>query len=248
MMELRPGPIEESTYVHETSRFLPATPRERFHPGAEEFHSLEMLGELSAFPKNHIILESGQITNVCYLVRKGQVYGVNVSPSTEEHIYYVMDPGSLFLEANAIFQKPAPVRFQTSAPSELVRIRRDRLMRAIEESPGLMYAILGNISEKFFEAMDEVREIRSYSASWRLCKLLLTLAERYGVVYDGKILIQRKMGIAFLTSMLGVNRATTIRGLRQLRDLGLIENINGYYCVRSMEALRRHQEMSGQLE
>ena len=208
-------------------------------------HPLELLGETKNFPKNHILLESDKVPDYCYLVRKGQVFGVAMSPSCEEHICYVMDPGALFLEANLIFQRPVAVSFRTSAPSELVCIRRSRLMEAIDESPRIMYAILGNISGKFFEAMDEIREIKSYNANWHLCKLLLTLAERYGVVYDGKILIQKKIGISFLTSMLGVNRATTVRCLRQLKNLGLLENINGYYCIRSMEALARHQELLG---
>ena len=206
-------------------------------------HPLEFLGETKNFPKNHILLESDKVPDYCYLVRKGQVFGVTMSPSCEEHIYYVMDPGALFLEANLIFQRPASVSFRTNAPSELICIRRSRLIEAIDESPQIMYSILGNISGKFFEAMDEIREIKSYNANWHLCKLLLTLAERYGVVYDGKILIQKKIGISFLTSMLGVNRTTTVRCLKQLKDLGLLENINGYYCIRSIEALASHQKI-----
>ena len=209
---------------------------------------LEMIGEgVRIFPKNHLLLDSGCVPEYCYLVQKGQVLGIALSPSMEEQIYYVMDPGALFLEANVIFRKPVGVSFRTSMLSELIPIRRDRLIEAIEESPRVLYSVLGNISGKFFEAMDEIRESKSYNANWHLCKLLLSLAERYGVAYDGKVLIQRKTGIQFLTSMLGVNRATTVRGLRQLRNLGLIENINGYYCVRSMEALRRHQEMLGRM-
>lgn len=231
--------VRETVYAQGTSRIL----------GDEgDPRPLEMLGEgIRTFPKNHVLLESGCVPDYCYLVQRGQVCGVGLSPSGEEQIYYIMDRGALFLEANLIFQRPAGVRFRTNMPSELIPIRRERLMAAIEESPRILYIVLGNVSGKFFEAMDELREIKSYNANWHLCKLLLSLAERYGVAYDGKVLIQRRIGIQFLTSMLGVNRATTVRGLRQLRNLGLIENINGYYCVRDLAALARHQELLGRM-
>ena len=45
-----------------------------------------------------------------------------------------------------------------------------------------------------------------------------------------------------MTNLLGVNRATTVRSIRALKDMNLLENINGFYCIRSIEQLKRHQE------
>lgn len=208
---------------------------------------LESIGTRKRCAKNQILAERGKVPECCYLVLKGQVIGFEELPSGEELYHYIMEENAMLLEANVLFDVPAPIAFKTSVDSEILCIGKDAFEAAAMSNPHLMLAAFHSIADKFFEAMDELREIKCHSATWRMCKLLLSFAERYGVAYDGKVLIQKKMSIQMMTSLLGVNRATTVRSLHMLRDLGLLENINGYYCVRSMDALRRHQEMLGDM-
>jgi len=208
---------------------------------------LERIGTLEYCGKNQILAERGKVPDCCFLVKRGQVIGFEELPSGEELYHYIMEANTLFLEANVLFDQPVPIGFKTVEPSELIRIRREDLKAAVKSDPCLMMTAFHSVAHKFFEAMDELREIKCHSSTWRMCKLLLSFAGQYGMAYDGKILIQKKLSIQLMTSLLGVNRATTVRSLHMLRDLGLIENINGYYCVRSMEALRRHQEMLGDM-
>lgn len=113
----------------------------------------------------------------------------------------------------------------------------------MKNDPQLLNALLFSVSNKFLEAMEELRKERNHSAAWRLCDTLLCFSERYGVPYDGKVLIQKNISLQSLAAMMGVNRATAVRAMRRLRDMGLVENINGFYCVRSIDSLRRHQEL-----
>ena len=43
--------------------------------------------------------------------------------------------------------------------------------------------------------------------------------------------------------MLGMNRVTVSKKFKELRDISLLEQINGYLCVRSAEALQKHMEL-----
>src|SRR5699024_11192556 len=72
---------------------------------------------------------------------------------------------------------------------------------------------------------------------------LISFARRYGVSYDEKILINKKLSIDYITNLLGVNRATTVRAIRKLKDMNLLENINGFYCIRGIQTLKSHQEI-----
>lgn len=109
--------------------------------------------------------------------------------------------------------------------------------------PKALLSLFCSVSDKFLEAMEELRQAKCRGAEWRLCELLLDFAARCGVAYDGKVLIRKKINIQMITQILGINRLTTVRSMRTLRDLGLVEHINGFYCVRSVESLRRHQEL-----
>ena len=44
-----------------------------------------------------------------------------------------------------------------------------------------------------------------------------------------------------MSNLLGINRITTVRGIKKLKDMGLLEQINGLYCIRDIERLKRHQ-------
>ena len=222
----------EATEV-ETSRILRSEP---------VLNHLGSLGTLKQYAKNTVLLQKGEVPTSCYLVIKGEVVGYEEVPNGAERIYFILNENALLLEANVLMEEPSPVRFKTSMPSELLAISRERLFEALGSDAVLRNEVIRSLSTKFLGAMDEVRELKSKNATWRLCKLLLTFAHHYGADYDGKILIQRKLSLDLLTSMLGVNRATTVRGMHQLRDMGLIENINGYTCIRSLEALERHKD------
>ena len=71
--------------------------------------------------------------------------------------------------------------------------------------------------------------------------MLLTFADKYGTDYDGKILIEHKLSINYLTALMGVNRATTIRALNMLKGKKLLETVNGLYCIRDLDALKEYQ-------
>lgn len=210
----------------------------------EVFYSLlEPYGNLRSFPKDYTLLDHGNTPQFCYFLCHGQVLGYEILDSGNEVIYSIQEPNSLFCEANLLTKSPVPISFRTTQPCELLCIDRFQLLEAMQNDTQLMSYMMETISTKFIGAMDEVRNVKNHSAVWRLCELLHNLALRHGVLYDNKILIQERLSIQMFTSLLGVNRATTVRSLKLLKDLGLVEHINGYYCIRSIDSLERYQEL-----
>lgn len=204
---------------------------------------LKQLGEYKRYPKNAVLIDMGEIPDCCYLVLSGQVTAVKETGEGNELFFYLMEEDSLCGEVNMLFHRPLPVLFRTSMPSELIRIDEKTLREAIASDPDLAMDVMECVADKFFEAMDELEKIKTHSAAWLLCDLLISFARRYGVSYDEKILINKKLSIDYITNLLGVNRATTVRAIRKLKDMNLLENINGFYCIRGIEQLKRHQEI-----
>jgi CRP/FNR family transcriptional regulator len=55
-------------------------------------------------------------------------------------------------------------------------------------------------------------------------------------------MIAEKVSQQTLSDLLGVNRITVNRSIKKLKDMGLILQINGFYCISDMEKLRRHMD------
>lgn len=200
------------------------------------------IGSAVKFPKGRVIIGPDVIPDCFYIVKSGVVMAYEELDNGSELAYFFMERNSVLLEANLILSKAPGVSFRALEDSMLIRVTREQLLRALEDNPMVLISLLSSVSNKFLDAMDANREMKKHDAYWRVCGLLIEFAEKYGAQYDGKVLIRRRISVQLITDMLGINRATTVRSMRKLRDLGLVEHINGYYCVRSIEALRRHQE------
>ena len=200
------------------------------------------IGSAVKFPKGRVIIGPDVIPDCFYIVKSGVVMAYEELDNGSELAYFFMERNSVLLEANLILSKAPGVSFRALEDSMLIRVTREQLLRALEGNPMVLISLLSSVSNKFLDAMDANREMKKHDAYWRVCGLLIEFAEKYGAQYDGKVLIRRRISVQLITDMLGINRATTVRSMRKLRDLGLVEHINGYYCVRSIEALRRHQE------
>lgn len=203
---------------------------------------LMQLGEPESVPKGMILAKPNIIPEFCYIVIRGRVITYEYTTAGSERVYNISDSGSLLLEANVISREAPSVYFKTTEPSQLVKIRRSELMSALIEDPQIMMDIIDSISGKFFASIEQIREGCNHNVPWKICNLLLIFADRYGVVYDDKVLIQEKLSQQMIANLLGINRITAVRALKELKDVGLIEQINGYYCIRDRDKLKRHQE------
>ena len=196
------------------------------------------LGDIARFDKGALIAEAGKPAEWCYYILSGSVMAFEYMAASGERYYNFNEEGSLVMDANVILQKAPPVSFVALTAVEAVRIGRERLMQALREDPDLTMHVMSNLSFKFLAAMDQVREATQCSVAWKACNLLLTFAERYGVPYDGKILIKEKISQQIMANLLGVNRITMVRAIKELRELGMIEQVNGFYCIRDKEKMR----------
>lgn len=203
---------------------------------------LARLGEIKSYPKDHILVRAGSKVQCCYIVKSGRVEAYEYTFGGEERIYNFNEKNSMMLEANVLFDYPAPINFKTAQPSELISIDKETLVEAIANDAEISMDIMESLAIKFMSSMEQIRHANFHNAAWKICDLLLVFAERYGVPYDGKILIKEKISQQLLSNLLGINRVTAVRAIKELKEMSLIEQINGYYCIRDLTRLKRHQE------
>ena len=90
--------------------------------------------------------------------------------------------------------------------------------------------------------MEINRQASTTNAAWKICNLMVTFAKRYGDADGSRILIREKISQQSIANLLALNRITTFRVMKDLKDQRLIEQVDGYYCILDMDGLRRHME------
>ena len=212
----------------------------RFYFSEEHIERFRELGQTLELPKNYVLFEAGEIPDCCYYIEQGQVVSCEYTVSGREHVFSSNNAGTMILVPSMVITHELTLNFRTSRPSRLIRLEREVLYGILAEEPDIAADFIYSLSSQLIYIIEQFRERGSYSVTWRVCNLLLTMAEHSGIDYDGKVLIQEKMSQQNMANRLQANRVTVARALKELKDYGLVEVINGFYCIRDIEKLKRH--------
>lgn len=202
---------------------------------------LEKLGEEMIIPANHVFIEAGQIPKYCYVVKKGRVISYEKPVKEEERIYHFYEANGVFLESDLIYERPTQVSYRAVSNCEVVRINRVSLMKAIFTDAEVAMDVMEAISSKLHSVTRQIVQIRGRNANWKTCEFFLAIAEQYGVDVDGKIVIEEKFSQQTIASVLGVNRITVVRAMKELKEKGLLEHCHGSYRILDIDGLKEYQ-------
>lgn len=163
---------------------------------------------------------------------------LEITEDGEEHIFNIFEPGSLFLESNVLADYPSAIYFRAIVPTECVRVDNSCVREAMKRDEDIMQLIFESFASKFYSAMDRLRDHYNHGASWQVYNMLAQLAESNGKpYYENWIMIEMPMSQQFISNMLGLNRITISRALKELREKDLLMQINNkFYCIRRADA------------
>lgn len=199
---------------------------------------LEKLGECRPYPKGVDINVVNEVPDYCYVVKSGRLSCYELSYEGDQRVYNIMEPGSMFMEECLLFDKPCPIMFRTLERCELIQLSKCDLKRAMKQDIDIVMDICESLSTKFLSAMEHLRLGPRQSATWKICKMLLIYANHYGTQQDdGSILLDRKISHQMMADILGMNRVTVTRKMKELGDTGLVEIIGGRMCFPDTKAI-----------
>ena len=223
------------------SSYYRHTPPELFR--MDRFYErLEEIGVPMELPKNHVLYNAGELPDSCYYVKEGRIISFEYTYTGQQNVFGNIGPGAFILLPSIILGHRVTLSFATALPSKLVRIYRKSLLDAISSDPDFALCTVYTLSVKFIVTNERFRAESSKAVSWKLCNLMLSLADQYGVEYDGKTLIKLEYSQQNMADFLHVNRTTVARSIKELMSSGLIERINDYYCIRSLDKLKSYMD------
>jgi len=203
---------------------------------------LTRVGEIKSYAKNAVVFAPDTTATSCFIVLEGSVQAQHHTVNGMENSYIAHTPGFAMLEAQCFCEWTETAYFRAMEPSMLLMLERRKLMEALKGDHELALFFIGTLSEKFRWYIDHARNLSAHSAMWRLCEQILSFADQYGKPHDGNILIDKKFSQQALANMLHLNRITVVRYLKELKELDLIEYVNGYLCVRDRQALTDYRD------
>lgn len=190
-------------------------------------------GEKIHLEANKVFVEPGDQIPYCYMVVNGRVISMEYTIDGSERIYNIFEKGSIFLESNLLMCAPSAITFKTMAETDLVRISRDKLIKAMTTNVNIMLFIMESTTYKYYSAMDQIRENFDHDAAWKVYNMFLILASNFGETEGEWTKINLKINQQMLGNLLGMNRVTVSKIIKEMKDTGIIQQVNEYYCVRS---------------
>ncbi|WP_368293001.1 Crp/Fnr family transcriptional regulator [Dehalobacter sp. TBBPA1] len=199
------------------------------------------VGEELFFAKNKVVFSQGDVPDRFYYIKDGRIKSYKYSPRGNEQIISLLEKGSIFLESGILFDIPIDSYFETMEDSHLIFVRKKDLLDLLATDIDVTLYIMQSVSHKFHFYEYLFDELQFFDTEWRICNLLLTFADNFGIEVENKIKLNIKISQQFISNILGVNRGTTIKIINKLKELNLIEQTNGYYLIKDLQRLKNHQ-------
>lgn len=198
-------------------------------------------GRESLIAKNTMIASPGDLPDELCYVNKGRIFAYEYSPKGNERIVGIFDEGSMLWETCFLFQIPLTYYFKTTQDSSLISIKHSDLLNLLATDLDVTLSILRSLTKKMVSMMNVVDELLFYNTEWRICNLLIVMAENYGSEEEAKIKLNINITQQFVSNLLSINRVTTVRIIQKLKKMKLIDFTNGYYYIRDIQKLKEYQ-------
>lgn len=191
---------------------------------ANDIEELSKILARKDFATDAAVFFQGEPSDSLYMVLKGAVKVVEASPEGAEKILDILGAGEIFGEIAMLDGHPRSASVITCEPSELACLSRNDFRSFVAKRPEVLWKVLESLCERIRKTSAGMVEMTSKEVPYRLIAALHQLAEKYGqVAADGSCLVSIKIGVQDLAGMVGANRETVARLLRQYEAEGLIE-------------------------
>ena len=176
------------------------------------------------------IFRQGDPADAIYFIETGKIRLTVVSDQGREGVIAMLGPGEFFGEGCLAGQPIYLSTASTMAPSAVVKVERDRMVRMLAEERNLARLFIGHLLSRNIQFEADLVDQLFNSSEKRLARVLLLLAN-FGK--EGKMeMVIPSIGQDVLAARVGTTRSRINFFMNKFRKLGFIE-YNGSLKVHS---------------
>lgn len=201
-------------------------------------HAIESNVVKRRFAQGDVIFREGDPGEVLYIVKYGQVRIYVSGGSYETSVILFGRPGDIFGELAIVDGLPRSASATAIQDTLVYTVERHDFRTLMRRYPQLALNFMKLLSVRVRYNTRKVNSLASMSVPSRLARMLLTLAQDYGEVYDNGVLINTSLNQTELASLIGATRESTNKALSIFRKDDLIRKEGSHIVVIDPEALR----------
>lgn len=180
-----------------------------------------------------MLFHAGDPADGLYYVKTGQVRITKMDEQGREVEVVRLEPGDFFGDAVLFVHKEFPVFAEAVKDSEVFFIERSRLLRDLEEMPGLARDFITLLARKCVTLNRRIEALGLQTVRQRLAQFLLMRCQG-----ESACTVELDIKKAELARLLGTISETLSRNLKQLQEEGLIEVSGRTIRIRDCPRLR----------
>lgn len=197
-------------------------------------------GRVVEVPAGAVMLREGDPGDRVLVITAGNVKLTKCAQSGVEVVLDFRGPGDILGEQAVLGGRDRSATVESLTPVTAVSIPARDFGVWLSRAPEAMLALLGTLERRLRESDRQRLEFGSAQTLARVAARLLDLAERFGRPTEDGTLIELAIAQDELAAWSGASREATVKALRALRSLGLVETSRRRLVVRDLDAIARH--------
>lgn len=201
---------------------------------------IEELSIEEEFGKGEYLFRQDEPAEYLYVLLKGRVKLVRHAPTGAATIIEIYSTGDELTAASVLEGKPYAASAKTLTDGIVLKMSAANLRRIIQEWPVVASNIMRVLGQRYRELMENLSSLAVYKVEGRLCKVMASLARRFGIVGDCRgIILDLSLTRQDLADITGTTLETTIRTLNRLKNDGLITWEGKRFFIPDIHALEQ---------
>ena len=176
--------------------------------------------QLLNLDKGDNLFHQGEPAHSFYFVISGAVKIYRLTPDGQEKVFEVIGNRQTFAEAMMLMDTPNYVASaQAVCPTQVYRFSNTAYMRLLEANQKLSFALLGKLSVRLHQRINEIETLSLKNATHRVVRYLMTQLAR---LKDEGNSFELPMAKQLIAGHLSIQPETFSRIIRRLIDEGII--------------------------
>ncbi len=190
------------------------------------------------FKKGQYLFRQGEPAQWLYLIMRGRIKLVKHAPTGATTIIEIYSVGDELSSAALIEDGPYPASARALTDGTVMKVPKHIFKKMIREWPQVSLNVMRELGTKYRDVVDNLSSLAVYKVEGRLCRVISSLARRYGIYGDCRgVILDISLTRQDLADITGTTLETTIRTLNKLRNAGLINWEGKRFFIPDINAL-----------
>ncbi len=178
--------------------------------------------QVREYPPQGLIHRQGDPAERFYLVHSGKVKLYRISVDGKEKVVEIITAGHTFAEAVMFMQRSVfPVCAEALEPVRVISFSNRLMLRHLEQNPQTCLLLLGHMSVRLHQRLDELENLTLQNATQRLALYLVgQVRDQVGDSAEIELMLPKSL----IAARLSIKPETFSRAIATLRDRGLIDS------------------------